>query len=31
VTLRTIGTWSITAADTVTATLKGSQTGIVVN
>jgi hypothetical protein len=31
VTLRTIGTWSITATDTVTATLKGSQTGIVVN
>jgi hypothetical protein len=31
VTLRTIGTWSVTATDTVTATLKGSQTGIVVN
>jgi hypothetical protein len=31
VTLKTIGTWSITATDTVTATLKGSQTGIVVN
>jgi hypothetical protein len=30
VTLRTIGTWSVTATDTVTATLKGSQTGIVV-
>jgi hypothetical protein len=31
VTLKTIGTWSVTATDTVTATLKGSQTGIVVN
>ena len=29
--LKTKGTWSITATDTVTATLKGSQTGIVVN
>jgi uncharacterized membrane protein YqgA involved in biofilm formation len=31
VTLKTIGTWSVTATDTLTATLKGSQTGIVVN
>jgi hypothetical protein len=31
VTLKTKGTWSITATDTVTATLKGSQIGIVVN
>ena len=29
VTLMTKGTWSVTATDTVTATIKGSQTGIV--
>ncbi|MFT3841445.1 MAG: hypothetical protein QM723_30930 [Myxococcaceae bacterium] len=30
-TLRTAGTWSLGAADTVTASIAGSQTGIVVN
>ena len=30
-TLMTKGTWSVTATDTTTATIKGSQTGIVVN
>jgi hypothetical protein len=30
VTLKTAGTWSVTATDTVTAAIKGSQTGIVV-
>ena len=29
--LKTKGTWSVTATDTVTAKVKGSQTGIVVN
>jgi outer membrane protein assembly factor BamB len=30
-TVMTKGTWSVTATDTTTATIKGSQTGIVVN
>jgi FtsP/CotA-like multicopper oxidase with cupredoxin domain len=29
--LKTIGTWSVTATDTVTASIKGTQTGVVVN
>jgi hypothetical protein len=29
--LKTAGTWSVTATDTVTVSIKGSQTGIVVN
>ena len=30
VTLRTVGTWSLTATDTATASISGSQSGIVV-
>ena len=29
--LKTIGTWAVTATDTVTASIKGTQTGVVVN